>query len=332
MGCVFLLVAAGVPAEAKAKEPGWLNDLESSYPEAKYLAAVGAGDTRRDAEADASAALAKRFSVQVKVDSVSQKRYADIVRGDKNYTESEESTSQTIGLQSNEQFVNLRYSDSYVDASGRTRVVAFLERWPTAQIYQSLIQKDLTKVAALRTRAQGAQGAVARFAAFDAASLVAMNAERLLAQLRIISRISADDWESKVDFRALAQERAAEAAKLTFRMDIEGDTDGKIAGIVKTTLASMALSSNPEGLLSVKGSWALVPVPSTQYKSLQWTINLSLFDEKGSAIATVFKESKENGVTDAAANALAYREVEKRIKKDLLQSLQDYLTKTVTRD
>jgi hypothetical protein len=321
-------------AKAAAKAPAWMNELNSAFPETKYLAATGSGDTRRDAESDAAAALARQFSVHVQVDSVAQARYAELVKDDKTYNESERTISQSVGTQASEQFVNLRFADSYVDTAGTTHSVAYIERAPTAAIYRTLIGKDLEKAARLRSRAGKAEGALQRFAIYDASYQVSLNARRLVTQLRIIHSASALLLESEVDEALqVAAERDAEANKLAYSLRIEGDDDGKIAGMVRTSLASMSLSNRGDGALSVQGSWAMESVKvNPKYKSIRWTINLSLLDEKGTAIATVFKEARENGIGEDEARAFAYREVEKRLSADLTRSVQDYLTRVATKD
>lgn len=318
--------------QAKAKAPSWMGELETAYPEADYLAAVGSGDTRRDAESDAMAALARQFTVKVKVDSVAQQKYAELVKDDKTYTESERRISQSVGTQASEQFVNLKFSDPYVDASGSTHIVAYLERKPTANLYRTLIQKDLDKVESFQSRAGGDVGAIQRFAYLDAAYQISLNADRMIAQLRIIHSPSAALVEDDQRTRKVAEERDQAAGALAYRMNISGDEDGKISGIVKTVLSSLSLSNRETGALAVTGSWKVEPVTvNPSYKSVRWTINLSLQDEKGTAIATVFKESRENGIGETEARALAYREVEKRLNKDLPQAIQDYLTRVATK-
>lgn len=326
--------AAEKKTGGKGKVPAWMDELSSSFPESKYLAAVGSGDTRRNAESDAAGALASQFTVHVQVDTVAQQRYAELVKGDSSYNESERTISQSVGTQASEQFVNLRYTDPYVDASGQTHTVAYIERSPTAAIYRTLIGKDLDKASRLRSRAGAAEGALQRFALYDASYQVSLNAKRLLAQLRIIHGPSAVLLESDVDEAVqVAGLRDAEANKLAYRLEIAGDEDGKIAGIVRTSLAGMSLSSRDDGGLAVKGTWSLEDVVvNPKYKSVRWTINLSVLDEKGTAIATVFKEARENGIGEAEARSFAYREAEKRLSADLPQGIRNYLTRVATKD
>jgi hypothetical protein len=311
--------------------PKWMTDLETDYPQAKYLAAVGSGDNRRGAEDDASGALARLFTVNVKVDAVAQQRYAEIVKADKTYTENEMAISQTVGTQASEQFVNLRFSDPYSDERGTTHVVAYIERESTAAIYRSLIQKDLAKAEDFLDRASSMPSALQRYAFYDAAHNVGLNAERMIGQLRIIHATSARLVESQLDLKKVTSARDAEAGKMTYAIALTGDADKRLAGIIRKTLENLSLSYQDRGLLTVKGSWSVEPVSvNPQFKSVLWTANISLYDETGAAIATYARQSRENAINETQAASLAYREVEKSLNKDFLQSIQNYLTRIVT--
>jgi hypothetical protein len=324
-------VASGGSGSSSGGAPKWMSDIEADFPDSKYLAAVGSGSSRRGAEDDATGALARLFNVNVKVDAVAQQRYAELVKGDKSYTESEMSISQSVGTQASEQFVNLRFSDPYTDHRGTTHTVAYIEREPTAAIYRSMIQKDLAKVDDFLDRASSMKGSLQRYAFYDAAYNVGLNAERMIGQLRIIHATTARLMESQLDLKQVTAARDNEANNLTYMIAITGDGDKRLAGIVRKTLESMSLSYQDRGAMMVKGSWKVEPVTvNPQFKSVNWTADISLYDESGAAIATYAKQSRENAINETQAAGLAYREVEKSLNKDFLKSIQNYLTRIVT--
>jgi hypothetical protein len=292
---------------------------------------VGSGDSRRGAEDDAAGALARLFTVNVKVDALSQKRYAELVKSDTTYTESEIAISQTVGTQANEQFVNLRFSDPYTDERGVTHVVAYLEREPTAAIYRTLIQKDLAKIEDFKSRGGARKEVLQRYAFYDAARSVGLNAERLIAQLRIIHPAAARLMEAQFDMTHVNEAIDREAAKMTYLVAITGDNDGRIGGLVRKCMDSLSLSFHQRGPLMVKGSWNIEPVTlNPQFKSVRWTADFSLYDEAGRAIATFVKQTRENAISDAEARGFAYREAEKAISRDFAGSIRAYLTRVVT--
>ncbi|MDR2588350.1 MAG: hypothetical protein LBC67_02880 [Spirochaetales bacterium] len=328
--CILLLGGA-FSLDAQSAPPRWFTEMASEYPDAKYLAAAGSGSSRRGAEDDAAGGLARLFSVKVKVDAVAQQKYAEFVKGDKAYSESEMAVSQTVGTQASGQFVNMRFSDPYTDQNGTVHVAAFLEREPTAAIYRSLIQKDLAKVDDFSGRAASASGSLKRYAFYDAAYNVGLNAERLLSQLHIIHVNTARPFEALLDLTKIAASRDREASRLTCAIDITGDEDKRLMGIVKKALESVFLSYKADGRLSVKGSWSVEPVTvNPQFKSVEWMANISLYNEAGAAIATFSKRARQNAATENQAAAFAYREAEKALNKELVDGLNNYLKLVVT--
>lgn len=326
VGCVS--AASGKTAKAGVA-PEWMTDLNASFPQAKYLAAVGQGDTRRDAESDAAGALSRIFNVNVKSDTLSTQRYQQIVQGDKTTVQSGMTSGQTVAMKSDADLINVRFSDPYSDSAGLTHVVAYLEREPTAAIYRQEIGQDASRIDGFSGRAAGAPSALQAYALYDSAYQVGLHAQKLLEQLRIIHAPSAALLEDSVSLQKIGAARDAEAAKLTYKISLAGDSDGRISGFVRESLAAQSLAYSPDGRLTVKGSWATAPEPSSRYKSLRWTLDIALYDESGAAIANAVKESRENGLTEADAMAFAYREAKKFLSKALTDSLQDYLARAV---
>ncbi|MCL2706096.1 MAG: LPP20 family lipoprotein [Spirochaetaceae bacterium] len=315
-------------SKTKEKAPNWMTNIEADFPNAKYLAAVGSGDSRRRAQEDASAFLAQQFTVNVKVDTVAQQKYAELVKDDKNYKESEIILNHTIGTQANEEFINLRFSDPYTDNSGTTHIVAYIEREPTAFIYREIIRKDLAKAEDFYSRASSVTGSFKRYAFYDAAYAIGLNAEKMIEQLRIIHMPSAAILGLDLNNKKIIEARDKEAEKLSYHISITGDKEGKIAAIIRDTMREQAISYNPNGKMGVKGTWALSPVSlNPSFKSVIWTADISLFDETGTVIATFYKEARENGITEDQAETFAYRELQKHLSQDLINNIQAYLTR-----
>jgi len=314
------------PAVAQANAPSWMTDLYAAYPEARYLASLGQGDGRRDAESDASGALARLFNVNIKADSVATQRYIELTSQGQTLTQDEVAVVQSVGSIASENFTGLKFSDSFTDKKGRVYVVAYLEREPTAALYKTLLNKDLSLIKELKGRAVLSTGLMATFALYDSAVQVSLNDERLLGQLRIIHPVTARSFEGLVKTNELVALRDAAAKKVTYVLAIDGDKDGKVGGIVRKALAGLKLTSQANGALSIKGTLVLEPVTvNPKYKSVRWTINLEFVDETGTSIASYFKEDRENAISDAEAKAFAYQSIEKEINDSFIQAINDYL-------
>jgi len=326
MPLVILLCASAVFAQ---NPPAWLTDLNSVYPDSTYLAAQGSGDTRKDAEADAADALSRIFNVKVTVNSTAQKRYMEIASQNKTLSESETSIVQNVGMQSDSQFTNLRYSDAYTDKKGKVYIVAYLDRAKTAEIYRSILKKDIELATALKERAENEDGILQKFSLLDSAVQVSMNSDRMLGQLQIIHAPTYKLYASEVDTAGLTALRDAAAKKVTCSVKIEGDPTGKIASIVRKALSGLKISVKSSGPLEVSGTWTMEPVQvNPRFKSVRWTLSLAFADENGAEVASYFKEYRENAITEAEAQAFAYRSVEKMIAEGFIQSITDYMTRS----
>jgi hypothetical protein len=326
LAALFAALLGCQTATAKAEPaPAWMTELETTFPDARFMAAVGSGDTRREAEADASGALAARFRVEIKLDSQAVQRYSDLVAQDQSYSATERSVVQKVSTSANEQFINLAYSDPWTDPKGQVHIVAFLDRDKSASLYRGIIAKDARLVASLRQRAALSPGKLAAFALLDSAVAVSRNSERLLAQLQLIRPAATAEASALIDTAALARQRDEAVQGLGYRMDIEGDSDGKVAAMVKKSLAGFSLGARDDGQLSVRGRVSIEPEANPKYQTLRWSLTLSLVDETGTSIASFLKESKENGLSDSAARAYVYREMEKRVQADFTQAVNAYL-------
>jgi hypothetical protein len=314
------------PGTKQAKAPDWLFNLQSSYPSDRYLAAVGTGDTRRSAEEDAAGALARIFSVRIAADSVAEQRYREISSSTTSSNSKEESVSQKVSMSTDETLVNLSYSEPYVDGSGRVSIVAFIDREATARLYRASINRDRSLVESFKGRADSASTSLLRYACLDAALQVEAHGERSLARLAIIHPASASALSSAFDAAALLVARDAAAEKLGYRLSISGDDEGKIGESLKTALAGQKLLNRADGSLEVRGRWSAEAVSvNPQFKSIQWTVQLSLLDETGAVVASYHKESRSNAISESEARAFAYKDAEKALQSGFLKSLTDYL-------
>ena len=170
------LAAALVLTSCATTQAKWLTDLNAVYPEARFLAATGAGDTRADAEASAAASLSRRFEVKVDATTVSRQNSTSTSAGGKVSTVAVSEFDQTVGLTGAQDFLNLQFSDPVTDKQGVVHVVAFLEKGPTARLYSERINEDLERIRALTARSAAATGAMASYALADAAVGVAAEA------------------------------------------------------------------------------------------------------------------------------------------------------------
>ncbi|MDR1894564.1 MAG: LPP20 family lipoprotein [Spirochaetales bacterium] len=326
---LLLLSCAGTGRGSGA--PPWMTSLAAAYPEDRYLAAAGSGAGREEAQETARAVLAQMFRVNVRLDLVKEERYRDLVRPEGAYSESEVTIRQTIGVQAEEEFINLRYSDPYRDSTGRWHVAAYLERQPTAALYRSQIEKDRRIIRSLVQRAPAQPGAFLRYGCYDAAYTLEQTVRRRLAQLEIIHPPTARAVAGDFDLPSLGEARDREVRNLTYDIRLEGDSEGRLEGILRGLMTGYDLSYQAGGGLLLQGSWAAEEMDiNPRFKSLRWTVNVSLLDENRVLIVQASLSARENALTLEEARAFAFREAEKRLAGELERGFSRYLSRAVS--
>ena len=153
------------PTETKGgPPPAWLLNPYNLYSEAEYLAVIGEGDTRRDAESSAAGSLSRIFETNVQVDSVAIQRYNEIAKDGGYQIENEKSITETVSLQSQQTLINVQYGDTYLNDTGRYYIIAYINRNLTAQIYREKINKNSEAVMNFLNSSNEASGILRKFA------------------------------------------------------------------------------------------------------------------------------------------------------------------------
>ena len=120
-----------------AKAPLWYQDLESAYPSRQYIAQVGYGKDKKDAQLDAVSAISKFFNTQVKVNVEAQKT---VTLKDKGMDVTGNIDEKTM-IQSKVDLFAVEYSKPYFDKSTRLMaVVAYIDRAKAWQLYKSQME------------------------------------------------------------------------------------------------------------------------------------------------------------------------------------------------
>jgi len=310
--------------------PKWMARLNDVYPEADYLAVVGEGDTRRDAESDATGALVRIFGSNIKVESEAVVRYHEMEKDSGGSYELEKSASKQVDVLAQHKLYNMQYSDPYIDNEGRVHVVGYLDRKKTAKIYKDKIDKNSESIAAFQRNAVKSERLITKFAFIDAAVIFAKNNELLLDQLNIIYSPVRKLVSLPYKLDELNTLYSQIAEKMVFDITITNDMEGKIGNLVAGLLSEKGFSVRKGGVLKVTGDVKLEPLKlKNKYKNIRWYLNLQMKDESGKAIVSYNKNQRESGVSQSAAKARAYIEMEKQIKKAFFKEFIKYLDSLV---
>ncbi len=336
-GCLILLAfcvsAPDAQAQDKAKQslgpdaPRWMFDIYDSYPDNEYLAVIGEGDTRREAEADAAGALSKIFISNIEVESTAVMRYRELDTGSNNTSVTEKRLDKTVTLGSLQSLFNIQFSDIYADKLGLVHIVGYLNRKETAKIYLQKIAQNGERVTGFLKNMPEAEGIIRQYAHIDAAVIFAKTNELLLEQLTIISPAARKMVGLPYDLSKLTKLYTETAGKMAFSLKIKNDSDSKIAKITAHML-------NKKGFTVAKGAAALSvagevliedTILNNKYKNVRWTLMLEMRDEQGQVIVSYQKNQRESAISRPEAVARSYREMEKQISAEFLGQFEQYI-------
>ena len=311
--------------------PAWYLDPDSVYPKQNYLAAVGSGDTRRDAEEQALTVLAQLFKTRVEVDYQVQERYQEIITATGVLTKEEMELSKKSSFKSDEELLNVRFGEAAVDTQGQVYTIAYLDRIETGKIYLNIIRKNSAGIERLIAQAAHTSDILDRHAAISAAVVIAAGNEVLAEQLQIISPSMMMMATSGYNYQQLLAQQAELITQLRVKLSLSGDYYGRLSGVVAQALSVEGyLISSESAVMVVSGELKLVPVVlNPEFKTVRWILILTASKPDGTIIAAYDSQGRASGITDDAAASFAYQDIRTVIETEFMQKIRTTIDQKV---
>ncbi len=331
---LWLLILSCVLLVAKKnEEPEWLTNPKSIYPDAMYLSALGEGDTRLAAESNASGNLSRIFESKIKVDQTYRERYQELTRGTTTETQGVSEMDRNVGVQSEQTLFNIQFGESYNDKTGRVHVIAYLDRLRTGEIYSSKIEQNAGQVTWYLDKKKSTADPLTQYALQNAAIIVATNNQVLMEQLRIISPNMADFIQLPYDLTELQSALKEMGKEMKVSIAIKGDQDEKVTNTLKEMLGDAGFSLGDNGVLKITGEigYEKVDLDKGDQKFVRWEITLDLNDCNGENLIHYYEKGREGHINYPEAMERSVREIEKKLKKQFIGKLNDYIDGLVMR-
>ncbi len=324
---ITLLVCSVFLFAKKQEAPEWLDNPKSIYPDAMYLSALGEGDTRRGAESDAAGNLSRIFESKITVDQTYQERYRELTKGVSSETEELSQMDRNVGIQSEQTLFNIQFGESYTDPKGRVHIVAYLDRMKTGEIYSSKIEANANQVTWYLGQKKETDDLLKKYALQNAAIIIATSNRVLLEQLRIISPNMAEFIDLPYKMTELETTLQEMGKKLQISIQIKGDEENKIASSLKEMLSDAGFSLGDSGILKIDGeiSFEMVDLDKQDQKFVRWEITLDLNDQQGENLIHYYEKGRDGHISYPEAMARSIREIEKKLKKQFIGKLNDYI-------
>ncbi len=308
--------------------PTWVADKDSVYPDDKYLAEIGEGDSLNGAKANAAGAIAQIFRTQVTVDSSIRTRYTEITgEGDALLDMvAQTDVDQNIAQSADESLSNLKYGESWQNDMGRVYTIAYLDRAETGNLYRQRIVKNDNRVMELVDQSRTQEEGLRRYAYIEAALVMAEANYTLVEQLEIINMPLARTILHPYDLGDLRTEKADQAAAIRVEIEVSGDVNDQIEAFLIDWVTSNGFSVVSDGDMFLSAVLSIQPVQlNNGYENLGWELNLNLLDSRGIPAVTLPMQSRSSGISQTAAQSRLIQDIGGMINKDFNRAFIQYL-------
>lgn len=318
--CITMTLLSGCKSLITEKDPAWVENPHTTYPDAKYLVAIGEGDTRHAAENAASANLSRTFEAHIESDE----RLLDQSRETSQSFERTTDFTSSINILSSQTLFNIKHAEAWKDKLGRYHAVAYLERRSTAAIYRDKIDEQTSRVNFLLASAQNTNNLLKKYAIFRAASRHATEAKHLTKQLKVIqprSVLTPSYSENK-----LHEMLANTAKQIRVQISVKGDDAHRITSTLEELITRYGFVVGTPSLLNITGS---ISVNDTEQHTadlvfVRYALALQIRDIQGTILVSVNEKGREGHVSLNEARARSFRTLENIIRPNGAQRLDAY--------
>jgi hypothetical protein len=310
----------------KAGKPSWVDRPESAYDERYYIARVGTGGSRRQAEAAALGNLTGYFGQSVRADLAAVEVYKQqVTKGSVDISSSAEAVQAIQISSSMESLIGAEINDVWDD--GKTYyAVAIMDKAKVIPVYQGLINANLGLIDRLTNIPEAQRTTIETVAAYRTAAGIAgansvfVTVLYLLGGPDIRSGLkSGDDYIYEAD---------NVARLIPVNVVVENDSEGRIRSAFAGVLSGAGFrTGNNSSRYVVRARLGVSPVdlPNQPNKFSRFVLDADFTD--GNTVLFPFNiNGREGHTSQSEADQRAIRRAEARVKEEYGKVLQDYLS------
>ncbi len=309
-------------------QPKWLQNPKAVYSAQLYLSAIGEGDSRRQAEDMAAANLSKIFESKIEAIEIYNQKYLEIYKNQEFDFEEQSEIQKNIKIESSETLFNIQFGESYTNKMGRVYVIAYLNRFETAQIYNEKILENAKKINYLIS--QKSDDILQEYAYFTAASSIANQNEILRNQQKIIAQNLAEELD--YNFQKILEQTRNIAQKIGFEIKIKNDKDEEIESIFSELLTDLGFVISEKPLLKIVGK---IRFEKTDLKRdiefIRYEFQLQILNNQDKIIIAISQSGREGHISEKEAKARIIRALKNKIKMDFSQKITQYFGNLISK-
>jgi hypothetical protein len=325
-GCAGAPRNSGGPAGA----PAWVSNPDAVYRRAAYIAAVGYGPSRREAEQGALVALTALFGQSIQGELKTLSSYSEAVKNGALDVSENTSMENAVNISSRmDNLVGAEVADVWFDGKSTHYAVAVMERAPAALLYSELIRSNLRIIGELLNLREGEKNSLDGYSRYLLAGITA-DANRVFANVLSVvdgsgAAMLSPDMKKGDEYRL---EAANIAKNIPIMINAEGDPSGRIKTAFAEALNQAGFKSGGDSSRYVLAvSLALTPVelPNQQNKFVRYVIEAKLSDQtKGELLFPYSLNGREGHTTLPEAENRALSAAVKKIGGEYPEALKDW--------
>lgn len=320
-----------------AAQPQWLSDLESVYPDAKYLAAVCSGKTEKEAKENAMAEITSYFGSSVSSKVTANTSAVQFNINGSETTQKTKSVNENITIEyADTKLYGLEYAESYYDKKSKCYFsLAFINR-------QKVTNQLLPKIENLKLDFENfydmAQAEINTepFSAFKNLNLASSKGKELesyIEYLRVINLAQTKNYQT-VSKKIINCKKQIENCKnnCVFFINFDGDEENIITNVIKSSFGKYKFifcdnieAANYLIVVTAKDNEQIEENFGTVVYTENPTIYFSLLNKNTSSVVyseTSAVKQKQSAISRNAARKKCYTEIATNLKLKIEKYLQ----------
>jgi hypothetical protein len=325
-----------VGAAAQASQggrPAWVSSPYNVYDQSEYVAAVGYGMTRPEAERSAVVSLTAVFgqSIQAEVSTVSN--YSEAVNnGSINVTQNN-AVNEAIKTSSKmDSLIGAEIADVWQNSADKSwSAVAVLEKKKAAALYADLIRGNLRLIGEITDIPAAEKNSFEAFSRYQMAATVA-DANKLYADLLAVlgnvpDGLGPSDVKGGGDYRL---EATKIAGNIPVAITVEGDRQNRIGNAFAVALGRLGFRSGGRSnryILNATITLNNANVSGNQFQFCRYNVDAYLTDTTNNSRMAPFNISGREGHTSMSeAEVRAINSAAKKIDEEYEQVFNNYFS------
>ncbi|MDR2541908.1 MAG: LPP20 family lipoprotein [Treponema sp.] len=313
-------------------QPQWVSDPYAVYDQNHFIAAVGSGSNRDEAESRALGSLVAIFGQTIRSDFAVVTMYTEAVnRGVVNVSENTNVRDQISRAASMDNVIGAQIGSIWDSGRGTIHAVAYMDRAKTISIYSDLIIVNNRNIDLLTNMSDTEKNSLDGFARYRLASQIAgINTNYAAVVTQAGGSTSALNLRS-ADYFSL--EAANIIRNITVTVDVSNDRANRVQDAFARVLNAENLrtrGNNPRYTLEVRLDVNEVSFPGNAHIFCRIEGSANLIDNHTGASLLPFSFNERTGhTTYANAEAAAFLNVERLIAQRYPALLREFLASLI---